>query len=81
VTGRWCPVCDGAKSPSEEVCIGCGITAKLQASDRRDPAKPCPYCGATRADHTAEEAAYCTRQAQATARAAESTTATLEGTP
>lgn len=34
---RWCPKCGGAKRPSEDICLACGITAKLPADETPRP--------------------------------------------
>ena len=41
---RWCPRCQGAKRPSEEVCLACGITAKAKKEKTRIPLATCPGC-------------------------------------
>jgi hypothetical protein len=85
----WCPRCQGVKRPSEVVCLACGILARY--GDRKPDEErrvTCRWCGGANAGHTAAEAAFCARQAEAWAKGqpshstpSESTQPTLGGTP
>lgn len=32
---RWCPICRGAKRPSEDICLACGITQKVKKTSAK----------------------------------------------